>query len=122
MAFDGAAAAALLVGLFALRSVRPPVIKDVGEAFQILDRTIERFVPDLPVGFTWGEALERLKGYGVEVDWPRMESTLAGYEAFRYGGREMPQGIGEEAVLLSTQIRRKIVGRWNKAKGAVGDR
>ena len=122
MAFDGAAAVALLVGLLALRSVRPPVIKDVGEAFQILDRTIERFVPGLPIGFTWGEAMERLKGYGVEVDWPKMETTLAGYEAFRYGGREMPQGTGQEAILLSPQIRRKLIGRWSKAKGTFGDR
>jgi len=116
LAADGAAAVSLLVGLLALRTVRPPVVKDVSDAFQILNRTIERFVPDLPVGFTWGDAMERLRGYGVEVDWPRMESTLAGYEAFRYGGRDMPNGTGEEAIVLSTQIRRKLIGHRNKAK------
>lgn len=110
---------ALLVGLLALRSVRPPVVKDISDAFQILNRTIERFVPDLPVGFTWGDAMERLKAYGVEVNWPKMESTLAGYEAFKYGGREMPQGTGEEAILLSTQIRRRLIGHRSKAKSPV---
>ena len=116
LAADGAAAVALLVGLLALRTVRFPIVKDVGDAFQVLERTIERFVPDLPVGFTWGEAIERLKGYGVEVNWLKMESTLAGYEAFRYGGREMPKGTGEEAIQVSTQIRRKLIGRRNKTK------
>ena len=119
MAVDGAAVVALIVGFYGLRSVRPPVVKDVGDAFQVLNRTIERFIPDLPVGFTWGEAVERLKGYGVEINWPKMESTLAGYEAYRYGGREMPKGTGEEAILLSTQIRRKLIGHRNKAKSPV---
>ena len=99
------------MGLLALRRARPPIIKDLRDAFQILDRTIERFVPDLPVGFTWGEAMERLKGSGIEADWPKMESSLAEYEAFRYGGRQVPSGRGEEAVRVSTQIRRGIVGR-----------
>lgn len=112
----------LALGLVALRSVRPPVVKDVRDAFQVLDRTIEKFVPDLPAGFTWGEAIERLKGYGVETDWPRMESTLAGYEAFRYGGKELPPGTGEEAMVLSTRIRRRIVGYRNKGKSTVRDR
>ena len=119
MATDGAAAVALLVGLLALRSVRPPVVRDVSDAFQVLNHTIERFVPGIPVGFTWEEAIDRLKGYGVDVNWSKMESTLAEYEAFRYGGREMPKGTGEEAILLSVQIRRKLIGRGNKAKSSV---
>ena len=122
MAVDGVALVALAVGFLALRSVRPPVVNDMRDAFQILNRTIERYVQELHSGFTWGEAMERLKGYGIEVDWPKMESSLAGYEAFRYGGRELPPGAGEEAILLSTQIRRRIVGYRIKAEGTVRDR
>lgn len=108
--------ASLTFGFFLMRRLRPPVVRDVREAYQVLDRTIERFVPDLPPGFTWGDALERLKGYEIKVDWRRMESSLAEYEAFRYGGQDMPPGGGEEAVSLSTQIRRRIVGYRNKGK------
>ena len=93
-------------------------MNDVGDAFSFLNRTIEKYVPDLPAGYTWGEAMERLKGFGVQVNWQKVESTLSGYEAFRYGGREMPQGTGDEVVLLSTQIRRRLIGLRNKAKSA----
>ncbi len=113
---DGALVALLAMGFLALRSVRPPVVRDVRDAFQVLDHTLERFVPDLPAGFTWGEALERLKGYGIKVDWPKLESSIEEYEAFRYGGRPMPQGVGDDVVQLSTQIRRNIVGYRDKGK------
>ncbi len=105
------------MGFLALRSVRPPIVRDMRDAFQVLDRTIVRFVSELPPGFTWGEALERLKGYGIEADWSKLESSLVAYEAFRYGGRDMPPGQGEEVVHLSTQIRRSIVGYRNKGEG-----
>ncbi len=114
---DGALVALMAMGFLALRSVRPPVVRDVRDAFQVLDRTLGRFVPDLPAGFTWGEALERLKGYGIKVDWPKLESSIEEYEAFRYGGRPMPGGVGDDVVQLSTQIRRNIVGYRNKGKG-----
>jgi hypothetical protein len=119
---DCAALALLGAAIFALRRIRPPAVADVQGAFQDLDRSIGRFVPDIPPGYTWGEAMDRLKGAGVDVDWPRMESSLAGYEAFRYGGREMPKGTAEEAIVLSTQIRRKIVGRRSKAASTVRNR
>jgi len=49
---------ALLGGaVFALRMIRPPAVRDVQEAFQDLDRSITRFVPDMPPGFTWGRQL-----------------------------------------------------------------
>ena len=118
---DALVLASLTLGFFLMRRLRPPVIRDVKEAYEVLDRTIVRFVPDLPTGYTWGDALERLKGYGMKVDWPRMESSLAEYEAFRYGGRSMPSSGGEEAVGLSTQIRRKIVGHRNKGTGTGTD-
>ena len=106
---------ALLGGaVIALRRIRTPVVRDVQEAFQDLGRSIEKFVPDLPPGFTWGEAVQRLKASGVSADWPKMESSLAGYEAFRYGGREMPKEGEDEVLKLSMKIRRRIIGYRNK--------
>jgi hypothetical protein len=102
--------AMLVAAVLALRRIHPPAALDVQGAFQDLDRSIARFVPDMPAGFTWGEAFQRLKGAGVKVDWQKMESSLAEYEAFRYGGHEMPKGGEDEVVRLSTKIRRRIVG------------
>lgn len=101
-------------GLVALRRIRPPVFQDVQGAFQDLDMSITKFVPDMPPGFSWREAMDRLKGTGMKVDWSRMESSLAEYEAFRYGGSEMPKGGKEEVAKVSMEIRRRIIGYRNK--------
>ena len=111
----------LAIAVAAMRRIRPPAVRDLWGAFQDLDRSIAKFVPDMPAGFTWGEAVERLKGAGVKVDWPKMESSLAEYEAFRYGGREMPKGGEDEVVRLSMKIRRRIVGYRNKGKSTRAD-
>jgi hypothetical protein len=111
----------LVVGIFAMRKLRPPIVQDVPAAFQVLDRSIQRFVPDMPPGYTWGEAVERLKGSGVKIDWGKMESSLAEYEAFRYGGRTMPKDGEDEVVRLSMKIRGRIVGYRGKGKGTRPD-
>ena len=104
-----------------MRRIRPPAVRDMQGAFLDLDHSITRFVPDLPTGFTWGEAMERLKTAGVNVDWPKMDSSLERYEAYRYGGKELPQGGEEEVIRLSMKIRRRIVGYRNKRKNTGGD-
>lgn len=111
----------MAAAMVALRRIRPPLVRDIQGAYQELDRSIARFVPDIPAGFTWDEAFERLKGAGVKVDWPKMESSLAAYEAFRYGGGEMPKGGEDEVVRLSMKIRRRIVGYRNKREGTRAD-
>ncbi len=75
----------------------------------------------MPEGFTWGEAMERLKGAGVKVDWPKMESSLAEYEAYRYGARALPESGKDEVVRLSMKLRRRIVGYRDKRKGTGSD-
>jgi hypothetical protein len=107
----------LAVGVVCLKRVRPPAIHDIQGAFQVLDRSIERFVPDMPPGFTWTEAVQRLKESGVKADWARIESSLAAYEAFRYGGRMLSTGGEDEVVRLSMRLRRSIVGNRAKGKG-----
>jgi len=116
IALDAAVFALLGGAMVAMRRIRPPVVSDIQGAFQDLDRSITKFVPDLPSGYTWGEAMERLKKSGVKVDWPKMESSLASYEAYRYGGKEMPHGGEDEVVRLSMRIRRRMVGYRNKRK------
>ena len=113
---DLAIAAAAILGFTALRRARPPAMSNPLEAFQVLDRSIEKFVPNLPVGFTWGEAVDRLKQSGVKLDWRRFETSLDEYEAFRYGGHLMPNGVEPEVVRLATTLRRKVVGYHNKGK------
>ena len=113
---------ALFVGaIFALRRIRPPVVQDIQGAFQNLDVSIAKFVPDMPPGFTWGEAVERLKSAGVDVDWPKLETSLASYEAFRYGGGQMPKGGEDEVVRLSMKIRRRVVGYRHKRESTRPD-
>jgi hypothetical protein len=114
---DLALAAASIVGFTALSRARPPAMSNPLEAFQVLDRSIEKFVPNLPLGFTWGEAVERLKQSGVKLDWGRFETSLNEYEAFRYGGHQMPKGLEPEVVRLATTLRRNVVGYRNKRKG-----
>lgn len=106
--------ALLGVGLVTLRRIRPPIFHDVQGAFHDLDTSITKFMPDIPPGFSWREAMEQLKGAGMKADWSRMESSLAEYEAFRYGESEMPEGGKEDVAKLSMEIRRRIVGYRNK--------
>lgn len=87
------------------------------EAFQVLDRSIEKFVTSLPVGFTWGEAVEQLKLSGMKLDWGKFEASLNEYEAFRYGGHQMRNGVEPEVIRLSTTLRRNVIGYRNKGKG-----
>ena len=114
---DLALAATSILGFTALRRARPPAVSNPLEAFRVLDRSIEKFVPNLPAGFTWGEAVERLKQSGVKLDWGKFETSLNEYEAFRYGGHQMPSGVEPEVIRLATTLRRNVVGYRNKGKG-----
>src|SRR6202161_4719210 len=58
------------------------------EAFNGLELALKSAVPDLPAGFTWEEALTRLKSSGVKTE--AMEDALKSYEAYRYGGAPLP--------------------------------
>jgi hypothetical protein len=121
MIVDFLLGAFLVAGYLAMRRLRPPVVHDVPAAFQVLDRSIQRFVPDMPTGYTWREAVERLKGSGVKIDWAKMESSLAEYEAFRYGVRPIPKGGEDEVVRLSMKIRGRISGYGSKGKSTRSD-
>jgi hypothetical protein len=72
------------------------------EAFGDLELALKESVPDLPSGFTWEEAVARLRSSGVRTE--GMEGALKGYEAYRYGGAPLPdldyRGVADVANTL----------------------
>lgn len=68
---------------------RPPKLTynpTLEEAFAILEEALEQSLIDLPEGYTWSEALVKLKSRELDVDWRKIESIVRKYEEFRYGG------------------------------------
>lgn len=87
LAVNGALFALLVFITFRKRrwAVEP---RNLEEAFRELEFALLRAVPDLPSGFTWEEAVERLRSSGLQTE--SMEEALKGYEAYRYGGTPIP--------------------------------
>ena len=98
-------------GLVALRRLRPVAAPDMQSAFQILERYIGRYAVGVPLGYTWREAFEWLKGEGVGVDWAGAKARLEEYEAFRYGGRSLPSGGQDEVISLAQRLRRGRIAK-----------
>jgi hypothetical protein len=77
------------------------------EAFNGLELALKSAVPDLPAGFTWEEAVGRLKASGV---WTvEMEAALKGYEAYRYGGAPLPDIDFRDVVRVANMLGRNAV-------------
>jgi len=72
------------------------------DAFGGLELALKQAVPDLPAGFTWQEAVARLRSSGVKTE--GMEQALKGYEEFRYGGSPLPNLDFREVVKLANTI------------------
>src|SRR5438552_17561093 len=81
----------ILYGLFIFSIVRKryfskPEISNTIEAFQLLEVALSERFPELPQGFTWGDAMSRLKQMdNLDIDWGRLEIALNDYESYRYG-------------------------------------
>jgi hypothetical protein len=89
------------------------------EAFNGLELALKSAVPDLPAGFTWEEAVGRLKASGV---WTlEMEAALKGYEAYRYGGAPLPDIDFRDVVNVANMLGRDAV-RGTDAGGSGGDK
>jgi hypothetical protein len=87
------------------------------EAFNGLELALKSAVPDLPAGFTWEEAVGRLKASGV---WTvEMEAALKGYEAYRYGGAPLPDIDFRDVVKVANMLGRDAV-RGTDAGGSGG--
>ena len=113
---DVALLASAAFGYVLMRRTKPAASLDVKAAYGVLDRTIARYLPDLDQGYTWREALERLKWAGVKADWDVMKQRLSEYEAYRYGGREAPTTGQEDVISLAAKLRRGVVGKRTKAE------
>jgi len=86
---------------------------NLAEAFTGLELALKETVPDLPAGFTWEEAVARLKSSGVKTD--GMENALKGYEEYRYGGIPLPDLDFNEVVKVANKL-----GRTSSLRGSSG--
>lgn len=108
---DAAALAAAGGGYLAVRRLHPVSAEDLPSAFAVLERSIGKYAPGAPRGYTWEEAFEWLEEEGVKADWGEMKKKLGEYEAFRYGGAPLVEGGEKEVVALALELRRDIVGK-----------
>jgi hypothetical protein len=76
----------LAIGIVRNRRDRLPKNPTVEDAFKYLELSLGRAFPDLPPGFTWKEAISKLKMLNLELDWVEIENTFKKYEDYRYGG------------------------------------
>ena len=75
---------------------------NLADAFSGLELALKDGVPDLPAGFTWEEAVARLRSSGVQTK--GMEDALKGYEEYRYGGVPLPDLDFREVVRLANML------------------
>lgn len=97
--------AALYVPLVvaALRRRRQKVsANNLADAFAGLEQALKEAVPGLPTGFTWEEAVARLRSSGVQTR--GMEDVLKRYEEYRYGGSPLPDLDFHEVVNLANKL------------------
>jgi hypothetical protein len=92
------------------RRMRRVSATNLAEAFKGLEVALKQAVPDLPAGFTWGEAVARLRSAGVQTG--GMENALKGYEDYRYGGTPLPDLDFHEVVKVANML-----GGANKRPG-----
>jgi hypothetical protein len=88
--------------LAALRGRRKVTASNLADAFKGLELALKKAVPDLPAGFTWEEAIVRLRSSGVRTE--GMEGALRGYEGFRYGGLPLPDLDFREVVKVANML------------------
>ena len=105
---DAATFALLGGGLLLTRFLRPPEVAGSREAFGMLERSIASNLVGMPEGYTWEEAVGRIRGLGVSADWDGFEEELADYQASRFGGRPAAKDWHEVVRLAMRLKRRKI--------------
>lgn len=89
--------------LSAVRRRRQKVnASNLADAFSGLELALKEAVPDLPAGFTWEEAVARLRSTGVQTK--GMEDALRSYEEYRYGGLPLPDLDFREVVKLANML------------------
>jgi len=75
---------------------------NLADAFNGLEMALKEAVPDLPAGFTWEEAIARLRSSGVKTE--GMDFALKSYEEYRYGGSPLPDLDFREVVKVANML------------------
>lgn len=91
------------------RRKRKVTASNLADAFSGLELALKHAVPDLPAGFTWEEAIDRLRLSGVRTD--GMEGALRSYEEYRYGGLPLPELDFREVVRVANALGGMTRGR-----------
>jgi hypothetical protein len=100
--------------LSSLRQKRRRVsASNLADAFHGLELALKQAVPGLPAGFTWEEAVARLRSSGVST--AGVEGALRGYEEYRYGGLPLPDLDFREVVKVANSL-----GGAKKGRGIFG--
>lgn len=73
--------------------------------FTQLEAAMVKRFPDMPVGFTMREGLQRARSVEPDLGWDQIEKSLDGYEAFRYGGGPLPPVEQPELAKLVRRLR-----------------
>ena len=81
--------------------------RDAEKAFAQLDRSLGKAFPDLPSGYTWREALQRVEALNLQVDWTEVVKALRQYEDWKYGAMVKPEGVNPEVVRLARELSRR---------------
>jgi hypothetical protein len=79
------------------------------DAFIILERCLRQAYPDLPEGFTWKEAISKIKSSSGDekTDWGEIDALLEKYEAFRYGGLDYQSTDVKIVLRLAKRLERR---------------
>ncbi|HME18764.1 MAG TPA: hypothetical protein VKF15_03400 [Nitrososphaerales archaeon] len=85
--------------------------RDSEKAFSQLERSLGRAFPDLPSGYTWREALQRVEALNLDVDWTEVVKALRQYEDWRYGAMVKPEAVNPEVVRLARELSRRRTRR-----------
>ena len=84
---------------------RAPVAGGMSGAFEMLGVELNRRIPEMPPGYTWREAVAEVKKRKLKVDWKKVGSALASYEAVRYGGEGEDEADCGEILVLAKELR-----------------
>lgn len=88
-ALDALLCVGIFVGYFTIARRKSNIkITSLREAFEYLEKRLRQAFPDLRDGFTWGEAMTRVRPLyeSREEDWTLVNGILEKYQAYRYGG------------------------------------
>lgn len=106
-AIDIALFAALILGYSTIRKRKPLRITDLRQAFDFLEKRLQQAFPDMREGFTWIEAMSRVKTLCNREDWKEVDEVLQKYQAYRYGGVEPGEVQVDSVVKLAMTLPRR---------------